>query len=295
MDPLWLDDFTVLAEQQNFSRAAELRHVTQPAFSRRIRAFEEWLGVELFERTSQGARLTDAGKELLPQAEELKRQHLRFWQNAQALAKQKKQSLAIAATYSLSFNFFPKWIHAIGNEAIFAAISLTTKSMSQCEDAMVKGDCHFLLCHASPDVPTRLSPQQFDYKVLAQDRLVPVATPEFLAHITQPLTQAVTFVGYKSNSSLGQILTQAMSSQTRTQHFHCSFESHLSPVLLSMVLEHQGVAWLPKSQIDNELTSGQLVLLSDTLFSVPLDIRLYRPKEDINELGEAFWKRLGSL
>ena len=47
----WLDDFMALAASGNFSRAAEERHMTQPAFSRRVRALEEWLGVDLFDRS----------------------------------------------------------------------------------------------------------------------------------------------------------------------------------------------------------------------------------------------------
>ncbi len=52
MNLSWLDDFLALAASGNFSRAAEERHMTQPAFSRRIRALEEWLGAELFDRSS---------------------------------------------------------------------------------------------------------------------------------------------------------------------------------------------------------------------------------------------------
>ena len=36
----WLEDFIVLAQERSFTRAAELRHVTHPAFGRRIRALE---------------------------------------------------------------------------------------------------------------------------------------------------------------------------------------------------------------------------------------------------------------
>jgi DNA-binding transcriptional LysR family regulator len=43
----WLDDFLTLAAIGNFSRAADERHMTQLAFSRRIMALEEWLGVDL--------------------------------------------------------------------------------------------------------------------------------------------------------------------------------------------------------------------------------------------------------
>ena len=61
MDLDWLRDFLALADERNFSRAADARHVTQPAFSRRIRALEDWIGAPLFERNAQGATLTPAG------------------------------------------------------------------------------------------------------------------------------------------------------------------------------------------------------------------------------------------
>jgi DNA-binding transcriptional LysR family regulator len=40
-----------LIEAGSFSAAAEKRHVSQPAFSRRTQLFEEWLGVELIDRS----------------------------------------------------------------------------------------------------------------------------------------------------------------------------------------------------------------------------------------------------
>ena len=50
MDLDWLKDFLALAELKSFSRAADARNVTQPAFSRRVRALEEWVGTRLFSR-----------------------------------------------------------------------------------------------------------------------------------------------------------------------------------------------------------------------------------------------------
>ena len=40
MELKWLEDFVALAENGSFSKAAKARYVTQPAFSRRIRALE---------------------------------------------------------------------------------------------------------------------------------------------------------------------------------------------------------------------------------------------------------------
>ncbi len=63
-----LRSFVAVAQHRNFSRAAEALHVSQPALSEQIRKLEDELGAPLFERTSRGARLTDAGEALLPQA-----------------------------------------------------------------------------------------------------------------------------------------------------------------------------------------------------------------------------------
>jgi len=64
MNLIWLDDFLALAATGNFSRAADDRHTSQPAFSRRIRALEEWIGADLFDRSSQPAQLTEVGQSL---------------------------------------------------------------------------------------------------------------------------------------------------------------------------------------------------------------------------------------
>ena len=46
----WLDDILAGADAGSLARAAEIRHVSQSAFTRRLRAIEEALGVPLFDR-----------------------------------------------------------------------------------------------------------------------------------------------------------------------------------------------------------------------------------------------------
>ncbi|MEL0519326.1 LysR family transcriptional regulator, partial [Neisseria gonorrhoeae] len=65
----WLEDFVALEQTRNFSRAAELRNVTHPAFGRRIKALEAWAGTPLIERGSSPVTLTAAGASLLDNAQ----------------------------------------------------------------------------------------------------------------------------------------------------------------------------------------------------------------------------------
>ncbi len=62
-----------VAAERSFSRAATRLHRTQPAVSQAIRRLEEELGERLFDRSSKGGRLTEAGTILLDYAERLTR------------------------------------------------------------------------------------------------------------------------------------------------------------------------------------------------------------------------------
>ena len=67
----WLDDFVSLAKTRSFTRAAEERQVTLPAFGRRIKSLESWVGVPLVNRGTYPATLTEEGKLFLQTALEV--------------------------------------------------------------------------------------------------------------------------------------------------------------------------------------------------------------------------------
>lgn len=68
MELKYLNEFLVLAETENFSRAAILLSTTQPLLSRHIQKLEQELDVELFARTTKTVQLTSAGQRLIPYA-----------------------------------------------------------------------------------------------------------------------------------------------------------------------------------------------------------------------------------
>jgi DNA-binding transcriptional LysR family regulator len=61
--------FLALASTLNFTRAAELRNVTQPALAKGVQKLEQELGGELIYREPQLTQLTDHGKQVLPMFE----------------------------------------------------------------------------------------------------------------------------------------------------------------------------------------------------------------------------------
>ena len=59
--------FLALAETRNFTRAAEMRQVTQPALTRAIKLLEQELGGQLLDRSATNIHPTDLGTVMLPQ------------------------------------------------------------------------------------------------------------------------------------------------------------------------------------------------------------------------------------
>jgi acetyl esterase/lipase len=68
-----LRSFVAVAEELNFGRAAEQLYLSQPALSRQIRALEQFVGVELFRRSTHQVELTLAGEALLDRARSILR------------------------------------------------------------------------------------------------------------------------------------------------------------------------------------------------------------------------------
>src|SRR3954447_17641353 len=110
METKWLEDFVRLAETRSFSRSAQLRHVTQPAFSRRIQALEAWAGTDLVDRSSYPTRLTPAGETFHAQALEI----LGGLQSARNMmrghASAGHDTIEFALPHTLAFRFFPHWL-----------------------------------------------------------------------------------------------------------------------------------------------------------------------------------------
>ncbi|WP_281274594.1 LysR family transcriptional regulator [Brevibacillus nitrificans] len=65
-----MESFVEVARQQNFSKAAEKLHITQPTMSARIQKLEGELGVPLFHRSGKAIRLSKYGEIFLPYAQQ---------------------------------------------------------------------------------------------------------------------------------------------------------------------------------------------------------------------------------
>jgi LysR family transcriptional regulator, hypochlorite-specific transcription factor HypT len=278
METAWLEDFLAVLDEGGFSRAAERRAISQPAFSRRIRALEEWVGAALFDRSTHSIRLTPAGERFRPAAEEMLRRLAIGRQDAQSAAQAGVETLRFAATHVLSLTFFPAWLRSLEAAApSTVTVQLTADNMEACEKLMVGGRAQFLLCHDHPAAATRLAGDGFRAITLGRDLLLPVAAP--VVSPTGP------HLAYSSESGMGRILAAA----GKRAPGEPAFSSHLASVLAAMARDGRGIAWSPLSLVADDLAGGRLVRVGTD--EVPIDICLFRPRARQAPAAEALWSR----
>ncbi|MCD2344957.1 LysR substrate-binding domain-containing protein [Ideonella azotifigens] len=300
MNFLWLEDFLALSASGNFSRAAEERHMTQPAFSRRVRALEEWLGVVLFDRSTQPATLTETGEWFRSVAQDLMTRVQGLPDQARGVADASAATLRIAATHALSFSFLPGWLRAL--EARIDGgprpVQLISDVMQQCEAQMQQGRVQFLLCHAHEQVPSRLEPSQHLHAVVGRDALLPVSAP---AHGGRPRhtldgaqLPAVPLLDYSAESGIGRLVHTLRAADLAAAHAQPAMTAHLATVLKTMALDGRGVAFLPHSLMADELADGRLVQAGGERWRIEVEIRLYRRAQPLPRAGEAFWRAVAA-
>lgn len=85
MDEKDFDLLQALADSKNITKAAEKLYITQSALSKRIRAIEQELGVELLLRSHQGIRFTPAGETVLAHCRQASRELAQMRRNLDAL------------------------------------------------------------------------------------------------------------------------------------------------------------------------------------------------------------------
>ncbi|RYF82841.1 MAG: LysR family transcriptional regulator [Comamonadaceae bacterium] len=298
MNFVWLDDFLALAETGNFSRAAQARHVTQPAFSRRVRALEEWLGVPLFDRSEQPARLTVAGEWFRDVAQEVLARVDRIPGEAREVAEAHSATLRVAATHALSLTFLPRWLRALESHTALGPVLLMSDMLQQCEALMHQRKVEFVLSHAHPLTPGVLDDgERFVSRQVGSDLLVPVSAPGPQGGALHALdarrastAKPVPVLHYSSDSGMGRITRAVFGGRLAALRTQVVFTAHLASVLRTQALDGRGVAWLPQTLIEDDLQAGRLCLAStDARWHAPTQIRLYRPAEPLGQAAEALW------
>nr|WP_295936868.1 LysR family transcriptional regulator [uncultured Acidovorax sp.] len=291
----WLEDFIVLAQERSFTRAAELRHVTHPAFGRRIRALEAWAGTPLVERGGGPVTLTPAGQSFLDTAGQMVRNLTQSHEELQSLAGRQARTVTLATGRTLARTVVADWLVRLQPILQGGELCIRTRALADTVGMLERNEADFSLVYHHPTLAIRLDARQFTHLTVASDRLVPVsrATAQGQAlHRFGPDATRVPYLAYAPQLALGRLVEDHLAHNPHAPRLLRVVECDSADAHYEYVQKGLGVAWLPWSMVFADCKAQRLALAGDARMEVRFDVRLYRPKRRLGPLAEALWKAL---
>ncbi|MFY0990336.1 LysR substrate-binding domain-containing protein [Halomonas sp. C05BenzN] len=296
LETKWLEDFVALANTRSFSASARQRHVTQPAFSRRIRALEQAVGVTLVDRSTTPVDLTSEGQLFLVTARNLVEQlneslgHLRGLSMA-------NEALDIVAAHSLALSFYPQWISRLQQGLGELPTRLVAMNVGEAIHVLREGNCDLMLAYYDPYASMQLDAEVFPSFSIGQVKMVPVCLPDEAGKPRFPLEghDPIPYLSYTQGAFLGRSVRMLLKNDPLRMRLRTVYETAMAEGLKGMVMQGLGMAWIPDFCIREELTSGRLVRAGGEQWDVPLEIRLYRCSLVHKPGVEKLWRQMQKL
>ena len=287
----WLEDFIALADAGNFSRAAEQRNVTHPAFGRRIQQLEQWAGAPLVERGRSPARLTAAGATLLETA----RLMVAGLESSRAellgAAGRQARTVTIATGRTLARTVLADWLVRLQPIVREAQVRVVTSSLADSVSMLERNEADFSLVYHHPALTVRLDGRQFSFVTLASDKLVPVSRADAGGQAVFSMASGapLPLLAYGQTLAMGRLLEDHLAHNRHAPAVVRRIECDSADALEEYVLKGLGVAWLPWSTVQAHCKAGRMALAGDRRMEVRFEVRLYRPKRRAQALAEAVW------
>ncbi|UJF18873.1 LysR substrate-binding domain-containing protein [Vibrio sp. SS-MA-C1-2] len=291
MDIKWLKDFLVLSEVRNFSHAAKLRNITQPAFGRHIKALEEMVGQQLIDRSRTPIKLTSEGKQFQLVAKNIISQLDEGIKKINGEESSPSQPIKIAAPHTLSSFPLLKIINQY--QSIYQhKMIIDILRVNEAIKAISNSHCDFYLGFDNE----KLLQTPFEHKYIGKGHFLLVTAND---NHNKPLftpyqNKKIPMIEYSQNSYGARALDTYVA-ESKKLNTYPVFETSLCQLQKELVLSGQGIAWLPDVLINTELMEGKLTAIDPDSYQIPYQIRLYRNSLKLHKNAEFFWQQLDQI
>lgn len=296
MDTKWLEDFLALAQTRNFSQASSDRNVTQPAFSRRIRALETWLGVSLFDRRSYPVTLTTEGRMFRDSAEAILT--TLYANRAQFQESQigQRPDLRIAAATTLNLNFIPNWLRRLEPQTGHLTTHISTQNFHDMAQNLAEGEIDLVLQYSHSQVPLFVEASKFMTHVLTIEPMVLVSATDRNGEPLHDPTRAgdrggiFPYMGYSRDGYFAEVERILFAHHAENGLILQRLgESPTSEVLKRLAISFGALTLLPESCAREAVEDGELAVVGGEDWQVPLEVRLYRARDSQRPAIKRVW------
>lgn len=289
----WLEDIVAVIDTGSLSAAAERRCVTQPAFSRRIRAIEAHLGVELFDRTHKPLTLRPALA-----SNEKKLRHL-LSETRETVAAIRRQAqkperhLVIASQHAIAATLAPEVLERVSRQTPLT-VRLRSANRDDCLALMMTGRADLVISYETEAEAAGTEGEFLERLDLGCEELLPVISSDGLDAFLRTLDRGqVPVIAYPGESFLGTLFKDAILPVLQADlDVQRRVETALTLAALEFAAKGIGAAWLPGRLVREALSEGRLASLQGQLPTAQMRMTAFRLNGIHDEVEDLIWKAL---
>ena len=269
----WIEDLLALEQEKSISQAAEVRHVTQSAFTRRIQNIENALGFQILKRYSKNIDFTEAGQVLLSSSKNIKNQLDTTIKYLEKNVKNNELTVKFSVSHSLITQFFPRFIHELSTTMEDLKLEIIAANLKQGIRLLKDGSCDFLIAYCDQKTLQQFDLSFFVFHKIFEMEIIPITalnddgSPKYSFEQTFPL------LAYSKQAYLRNCVDDAIENKL---DYRTLYETDNAGDLKELVLQGLGIAWLPKVLVERELHEHKLKVVDYNQYNLFQDVYIIR-------------------
>lgn len=285
LDIRWIEDILALDTMKSISKAAEIRFVTQSAFTRRIQQIEMDLGQEILIRNGKNIEFNEVGQVLLSTAKNIKDQLDLTLGLLNKLNTQDK-IIKFSVSHSLMSNYFSQVVKFLPEKLKDFHLEIITNNVGEGLKNLKEGGCHFLICYADATLLNALDDSLISHCKLGEMDIIPVCTVE--QNYDFEKDKHIPLLMYGAKAYLRKYVDQIV----HALDYKILYETDNALDLKELVLQGLGVAWLPKNVVNNEIKQNKLKIVGNASYYSRQEIHILKSKINANPNLQLVWESL---
>ena len=284
-----LQVFLTVANEKSFSRAAEKLLRTQPAVSLAVQRLEQELGEKLIDRSGKDLLLTDAGRTVLEYARRFESLEREMDNSLAELRDNSAGRLTIGANESTTLYLLR---HIEKYRALYPKVKVQVRRSfsSKIPNELLDGNVELGVISYDP------ADERLKSKVIYSDSLAFIVSPKhrLAGRKTVSITDLAdeTFIAHNVLSPYREVVLREF--QSHKVPLHMDVEMPTIETIRKLVQNNQGVAFLPRMCVEQEIDQGLLREVRVKEMHVERKIRLVYPtRRALSHAARAFLEVVG--
>ena len=250
-----MDTFVTVCQYLNYTKAAEILHITQPAVSQHIHYLENYYGTKLFVYEKKKMMLTQAG-DMLYRAAVTMKHDVRYLQESLRDFAMRKERLIFGATLTIGEFVIAEQLRDYLNCFPNAEIRMMIGNTRELLDKLHLGEIDFAL------VEGNFSKKEYDYLTFSQERFIPVCGWDYcFSHNPEKLEDLLSerLIVREIGSGTREIMEKNFEYRNLAiGDFRNTIEISGMTAIKNMVEYNCGITFLYEAVVKRELKSGIL-------------------------------------